>query len=92
MNSKVFQKDTFASPKLDASFINSGLGAVARYALPSLLPACWRYQLTPASGTTVYYGACVPQFGQSGGGVEVMFPTVFPNHGPIPKPTVLPIF
>ena len=37
------------------------------------------------------YGASVPLYGQSGGGVEVMFPKGTKNRGPIANPVVLPI-
>lgn len=85
--------DTFAAPALELDYVNSGLGAVARYALPSLLPACWRHELHPPKGTAMHYGASVPLFGQSGGGVEVMFPYNFKNAVvPVPAPYVLPIF
>ena len=90
--SRVIQPNTFASPERDTAFVNSGLGAVARYALPQLLPACWRYELRPPSGTSAHYGASVPLYGQSGGGVEVSFPSTFKNQGPIPSPHVLPVF
>jgi hypothetical protein len=90
-NNRVMVPDTYASPQLDAVYVNSGLGAVARYALPQLLPARWRYELRPPSGTPVYYGASVPLYGQSGGGVEVSFPIPFTNSGPIPPPHILPI-
>jgi hypothetical protein len=89
---KVNLPNTYASPERDADFVNSGLGAVARYALPQLLPARWRYELRPPPGTTVNYGASVPLYGQSGGGVEVSFPSPFTNSGSIPPPVVLPIF
>jgi hypothetical protein len=92
MTNSVVQPNTCASPQLDATFVNSGLGAVARYALPHLLPASWRYELRPPPGTAVHYGASVPLFGQSGGGVEVSFPSTFINSGPIPPPLTLPIF
>jgi hypothetical protein len=35
---RVIQPGTYASPELDSAFVNSGLSAVARYALPQLLP------------------------------------------------------
>jgi len=90
--SSIIQPNTFASPELDSAFVNSGLCAVARYALPQLLPACWRYELRPPPGTGVHYGASVPLYGQSGGGVEVSFPSTFKNNGSIPPPHLLPIF
>jgi hypothetical protein len=72
-------------------FTPTGLSAVGRFALPLLFPACWRYELTLPLGTRLFYGASVPLYGQSGGTVEVMFPDLFTNVGPIPPPTVLPI-
>jgi hypothetical protein len=83
---------TFAAPERDTAYINSGLGAVARYALPSLLPACWRYELTPPAGTLVHYGASVPLYGQSGGGVEVLFPSRFTDTKRNPALKIEPIF
>lgn len=89
---EIKKRDTYAAPSLELNYVNTGLGAVARYATPSLLPARWRYELTPPSGTPMHYGASVPLYGQSGGGVEVMFPRKFVNVVPIPTPHVLPIF
>jgi hypothetical protein len=91
-NRKIVKPDTYAAPRSERRFTPTGLSAVARFALPSLLPACWRWKITPVSGTRMYYGASVPLYGQSGGGVEVSFPDPFNNDGPIPNPTVLPIF
>jgi len=79
-------------PTTDLLLVPSGLAAVARYALPSLLPARWRYELRPAAGTPIRYGATIPAYGQSGGGVEVMFPNPFMNVEPIANPVVLPVF
>jgi hypothetical protein len=91
-NQRVKEPETFASPMSDLPLVPTGLAAVSRYALPSLLPARWRYELRPAAGTRVRYGASVPMYGQSGGGVEVMFPHPFNNVGPIANPVLLPIF
>jgi hypothetical protein len=87
----VTKPDTYAAPESERDFTPTGLSAVGRFALPSLLPACWRYELTPVSGTRIFYGASVPLYGQSGGAVEVMFPDPFTNTRTIPPPTVLPI-
>jgi hypothetical protein len=89
---RVIKAGTFASPLSELPFIPTGLAAVARYALPSLLPARWRWELRPERGTPAQYGACVPMHGQSGGGVEVMFTRPFDNIGPIANPVVLPVF
>jgi hypothetical protein len=91
-NNKIIKPETYAAPASEMPFTPTGLSAVGRFALPSLLPACWRYEITPASGTWMYYGASVPLYGQSGGAVEVMFPKPFDNKGRIPSPTILPIF
>ncbi len=82
---------TFASPASELPFLPTGLSVVARCALPSVFPARWRWELQPDAGTVMHYGASVPLYGQSGGGVEVMFPKGFKNRGPIANPVVLPI-
>jgi hypothetical protein len=87
----VIAPDTYGAPESERDFTPTGLSAVGRFALPLLLPACWRYELTPVSNTPIYYGASVPLYGQSGGAVEVMFPSPFKNNGPIAAPTVLAI-
>ena len=71
-------KDTYASPESELDFLPTGFAAVARAALPSFFPACFRYKLTPQpkppdTTVDVFCGAVVPMYGQSGGGVEVMF-------------------
>lgn len=83
---------TYAAPALEMQFVPSGLAAVGRFALPSLFPARWRWEIQPVVGTQLRCGASVPLYGQSGGGVEVMFPRTFSNRGPIADPVVLPIF
>lgn len=88
----VFLGGTYGAPPSELAFVVTGLGAVARYALPSLFPACWQYELQPPAGTRIKYGASVPLYGQSGGGVEVFFPNPFKNVKPIAPPVVLPIF
>ena len=82
---------TFAAPQSELPFMPTGLSAVARCALPSLFPARWRWEIQPDAGTAMKYGASVPLYGQSGGGVEVMFPKGTKNRGPIANPVVLPI-
>jgi hypothetical protein len=90
-NQRVARPDTYAAPESEERFTPTGLSAVGRFALPSLSPACWRWKLTPVAPTSVYYGASVPLYGQSGGAVEVMFPQPFSNAVAIPNPHVLPI-
>ena len=84
-------KDTFAAPASEAPFAQTGFAAVARFALPSLLPARFRWELQPKVGTTIECGASVPLYGQSGGGVEVLFPLAATNRCPVASPVVLPV-
>jgi hypothetical protein len=81
---------TYGFPASELNFVPTGFAAVGRYALPDLPPACRRYEITPPTGWTLQCGACVPLYGQAGGGVEVMFPKRFKNAVTIPPPTVLP--
>jgi hypothetical protein len=90
LQNRTVAKDTFAAPESEQPFTPTGLSAVGRFALPLVLPACWQYQLTPAQGTRIFYGASVPLYGQSGGAVEVMFPDLT-NLGAAPTRNVLPI-
>jgi hypothetical protein len=83
-------KDTFVSPASEIPFMPTGFSAVARCALPNFAPACFRWELRPQPGTQSRCGACVPQFGQSGGGVEVIFTQATQNIGPIANPVILP--
>lgn len=81
--------DTFAAPKSEVKLTPSGFSAVARFALQSLFPARWRWELKPAAGVVLKCGASVPLYGQSGGGVEVMFVARTTTRSPILKPYVL---
>ena len=83
-------KDTYAAPASEIPFVPTGFGAVARFALPNLMPACYRYELQPMAGTPIECGAVVPLYGQSGGGVEVKFTNFTKNRCAIADPLVLP--
>ena len=83
-------KDTYAAPASELPFALTGFAAVARFALPSLLPACYRYELQPNAGTAIECGASVPLYGQSGGGVEVKFTGLTKTRCAIADPIVLP--
>jgi hypothetical protein len=87
---KTIAKDTYAAPASEVPFAPTGFAAVARFALPNLMPACYRYELQPAPHTDIECGASVPLYGQSGGGVEVKFVTQANNRGAIANPVVLP--
>ena len=81
---------TFACPASEGPFVQSGFAAVGRFALPNLLPACFRWELQPISGTRMRCGASVPLYGQAGGGVEVCFDAGLLNRGPIANPVTVP--
>lgn len=87
---KTIAKDTYAAPASEVPFAPTGFAAVARFALPSLMPACYRYELQPDPNTDIECGASVPLYGQSGGGVEVKFVAQTNNRGAIANPVVLP--
>jgi hypothetical protein len=89
-NPPTIAADTYASPASEAPFAPTGFAAVARFALPNFLPACFRWELQPVAGTILECGASVPLYGQSGGGVEVKFVSQTDNRCPIADPIVLP--
>jgi len=80
---------TYASPASELPFMTTGFGAVARAALPSYFPAVFRYELKPAPSTQMRCGAVIPNYGQSGGGVEVFFLNGAANVGPIANAAVI---
>jgi hypothetical protein len=86
---KTIAANTFAAPESEMRLTPSGFSAVARFALPSLFPARWRWELKPDAGTKLQCGASVPLYGQSGGGVEVMFVASTKTRASIPNPFVL---
>jgi hypothetical protein len=83
---------TFAAPASELPFVPSGFAAVGRYALPKLPPYCWRWELQPVAGKEIAVGACVPLYGQAGGGVEVKFLEPTDNRGPIANPVKIPAY
>jgi hypothetical protein len=81
---------TYASPSSELIFLPTGFAAVARNALPSFFPAVFRYEIQPVSNKDIRCGAVIPNYGQSGGGVEVFFPSAINNRGPIANPVIVP--
>jgi len=89
---------TYASPSTETLFMPTGFSAVARNALPSFFPACFRHEIQPKTGSEIRCGAIVPMYGQAGGGVEVMFlgdtrrtpPGPAENRGPFANPVIIP--
>jgi hypothetical protein len=64
---------TYATTEVDARQVRTGKDAVARYALPNPEPAVNVFTITPVTSTLIQYGVAQPAYGQSGGGVEVIF-------------------
>jgi hypothetical protein len=90
VNPPIIARDTYAAPASEAPFAVTGFAAIARFALPTLLPACFRYELQPNANTPIECGASVPLYGQAGGGVEVKFTAPTINRCAIADPIILP--
>jgi hypothetical protein len=67
-----FIAGTYATTYNDLRMVPSGFAAVGRYALPSPLSARYMFMIMTNSVPQLV-GTAVPNFGQSGGGVEVLF-------------------
>lgn len=89
-NPPLIAKETYAAPASEVPFAPTGFAAVARFALPNLMPACYRYELQPVVDTPIECGAAVPLYGQTGGGVEVKLTRPTINRRAIADPIVLP--
>jgi len=64
---------TFATTAADALHVKTGMDAVHRYALPDKRPANQRFTISPPQATPLQRGIAQPAFGETGGGVEVIF-------------------
>ena len=64
---------TYATTEADAKNVKTGLEAVARYALPNPKSAIYVFTVKPLKDTPIQRGNVQPDFGQPGGGVEVLF-------------------
>ncbi len=66
---------TYMTTQKDDAFVNTGFGAVGRFALPMPIPASYRHDYTVLpqinSPIKLDVGTVAPAFGQSGGGIEV---------------------
>jgi hypothetical protein len=67
-----FLPDTYATTYNDLHFVPSGFAAVGRYALPNPASAQYVFPILTFDRPTLM-GTATPSFGQSGGGVEVLF-------------------
>lgn len=80
---------TFATSLRDADMVPTALTAVGHYALPSILPPTYRFDIVPPPLTGYHFGTVAPAFGQSGGGTEIEF---FTGVGPgsVSGPSMIP--
>ncbi len=76
-----FLPGTFATTFNDIHFVPSGFAAVGRYALPNPASARFLFQIVTFDRPNLI-GTATPNFGQAGGGVEVLF-----EHGAVNKPS-----
>jgi len=64
---------SYATTEADAKNVKTGAEAVAQYALPDPASASYRFTIRPDKDTVIQYGIVQPDYGQPGGGVEVLF-------------------
>ena len=81
-----FLPGTYAAPESEIPFVPTGFLAVGRFALPNVLPASFRYEITAPVGTVGDFGSVAPAYGQSGGGVEAYFASAVTNAAVPPAP------
>jgi hypothetical protein len=67
-----FLPNTYATTYNDLHFVPSGFAAVGRYALPNPASAQYVFPILTFDRPSLM-GTATPNFGQSGGGVEVLF-------------------
>jgi hypothetical protein len=67
-----FMPGTYATTYSDFHFVPSGFAAVGRYAIPNPASARFVFQIVTYDRPTKM-GTATPNFGQAGGGVEVIF-------------------
>ena len=63
---------TYATTYNDIRMVPSGFAAVGRYALPNPLSSKYAYVILTDTVPQIV-GTTVPNFGQAGGGVDVLF-------------------
>ena len=74
LQGKVLLRGTYLTSDADMKLVNTGFGVVGRYALPSPFPASYVTKCSPKAGKLFNIGTTRPNFGQAGGGVEILFP------------------
>lgn len=80
---------TFATTKEDADKVKTGREAISRYALENKNSANNRFTITPEENTELQEGIVQPAYGETGGGIEVIFVNGTTNWT-VSQPEVLP--
>jgi hypothetical protein len=81
VDNRGFRPGTYATTYSDLHFVPSGYAAVGRYALPNPASARFVYQIVTQT-VPILIGTATPNFGQAGGGVEVLFGQAGAVHHP----------
>ncbi|GCC53503.1 hypothetical protein SanaruYs_37480 [Chryseotalea sanaruensis] len=71
-NNGQLSPNTYLTTILDKGYANTGFAVVGRYALPVPLPGRYCIEYEVPAGTVIKSGTVAPNFGQAGGGVEVL--------------------
>jgi hypothetical protein len=82
---------SFATSSRDAAHVSTALTVVGRFALPSIHPPRFCFEIVPPPLTDLYYGTVSPAFGQSGGGTEIEFWRGVAG-GSVSGPSLLPVY
>lgn len=67
---RTLRRGTYLTTESDHGYANTGFAAVGRYALPLPVPASILFVYQLPAGTDLFVGTVLPNYGQSGGGVE----------------------
>jgi len=80
---------TYATTEDDAEYVETGMDAVARYALPNPQPAIYVFTIEPPEATEIQRGIVQPAHNQPGGGVEIIFTDGSPDDT-VSQPYTIP--
>lgn len=72
---------TYVTTKADAEYcVSAGINPIARYALPSIFPVKYAFDIKPCEKTIIQRGIVEPANDQTGGGKEALFPLGTDNN------------
>jgi hypothetical protein len=82
---------SYTTSAADARHVSTALTAIGRYALPSIQPPQYYFDVVAPALTPIYYGTVTPAFGQAGGGTEIEFYRGA-SDGSVSRPLMLPVY